>query len=515
MSSRSARRSVDKESRKPRVTYTAPHEPVEDVSDNEEMLSELEIEQKDDTTKPLVKRSSAPPSKKKSVARSRPAPNTEKDIDVSPDEDEKDEGHSVAPALALLLATSLHLSPSSMTFPSPSFFIPAFWNMFFVLDESQRLVFENNWMLKVCPYYNSLFTTIYYAIISSVHILRARVFAGANTTSEGKFFRSFEKQFPLESLPVSGPMAGFFQVLGALKFNDAAYGWLVPSLPGLAVKMNEAPTGHGYLRFPSIPHLVQLFRNYVEAWSDDDEDVEFTGTNLVKFGDANFGAAKASLLLTPGFLRPHFSADQLGSFRRVLTRLSLPTINDDTSITSLEAFLCFPKDGEHSWFNEFIKVATFEAEFFEGSTNLGAIPPAADLSLATEVLCYGAKSTGVSGDEWKNKHFAPDRFPSVDDFGAIHRIPDTSTQQFQLGLATSFLLEFQSTTLSGAVISHLPAVPGPFFDNTAEAVTKHGIRAVSRPSIKMCEDSFKNPIRSASSFMVGKMFREKGRRTKA
>jgi len=531
----SSRRSVDRESRKPKVTQkkkqdVRPPSPiVQSESDTDENLASELSQGEDDTIRQIVsKPSSKKVSTKKRITKKKTLPSTEDQEDPSADESSD---HKVVPHLAYLFSLSAHLGADSFEFRGVSQFIPSFWNFFYVLDNMQNMIYDNKYLLRTCPYYMSYFTTIYYGILLGVHVLRARSFAGAASSTESKFLRSFEKLFPLETLPVASPLAGFFEVLGALKPADDRYNWIVPSMPCNADGTHaygtvvNTPQTRGSARFPALPHLFTLlrfFENWVNLDINDPADEYFllpadgtTNTEKRKYIDGFVIQNRATvnfLNKTPGFQEPLFAQDKYSRIKKFIKGMDLPTPVYNKTYNTTEDYLLMNREWNPTWFTELIKIASVEASFFDGSTNLSKISPSADRSIYTTQMWYGNLNlTELTADTVKLHTFVNTRIiPNSGKCSIYSRDPDITNEQMQLAATSGLNVNLKHADFGDVQFN--AGVSGPMFVASAESNTEQNISANQLPPISKYIESFRNPIFGAQTYLIGKLYLEKGKK---
>jgi hypothetical protein len=474
-------RSIDTESRKPRVSLQKMKKPqpklapIEDSSDeyisdqtDQEIESELEMKVKDDTRRSNVKMKSERRKSRKDTSRQEAS--HEMKESVSPDT-------SVITAKHMLLRTSVyHMMPAPITFPNASTYKPSSYMMFYTLNAAHNIVFSNTYLNRLYPHYLTVASTLYYGMIFYLQILRAKTVAGIITKAESQCIRRFEREFPFETLPIMSPIILHLQNLGAVKLADPIYSWICPTLPttiGTASNIPGIFASSDDIMLPNVPALIRFLYEIGTATDLNDitEDhtlvpasrvagnTNFFGINLAAGQQANGNFQR--LVYSGGLLAPPEITESLDeSIITRINRWNLPNLSAATDLTSIGSFM--QTDGNLEWFKNLINMCTEEAKFFEGSTNLSSIAPTSGLSSLIEISYIGRNHPTPIDDIYP---FSTRGFPSdIWQFKGITTRGDTNTEEFGIGATTQFLVTNYGRIVPNGHAGPAQTLTGAYFD---------------------------------------------------
>jgi hypothetical protein len=480
-------RSFDAESRKPRVTTRRmfskqpPIESDSESSDNQiesDVDSEIEnithLTVKDDTRKKILQDEKPRKRKEKDTA-------TQEAIHSKAETASAEQLISSAPHMIMRSAV-YHMRIAPITFPQVSTYIPSFYMFFFALNSAHQIVHENTYLRYLTPQYITIASTLYYAILGYIQVLRAKTIAGIITRSESQALRRFEREFAFESLPIMSPLIMFFQNLGAAKISDPMYSWICPTIPdtiGTGANEDGIFARSTDIMLPNVPALIRFLyeigsaatvaaitstSNQIVPASAVAGNTNFFGINLAA-GNINTGNNQR-LLYSAGWLVPPEIPESLDlKVIRRIGRWNLPGLSNASDLRSIGQFL--QTDGNMEWFKSLINLTTEEARFFKGSTNLGAIVPQAGLPslieckldnhtspTATDVI-FPFSDANFSSDIWK--------------FVVNTTRGETTADENRIGSTTQFIItDFGLLTPPN---HHRPApeIRGPYFGQPATA----------------------------------------------
>jgi len=388
-SSRRSSRKPDSESRKPKLPSYS--------DQDEEQGSQDEISEEENVKKDfnIGKPSSGTFKSKKTSKKTKSSPRPVVEAS-SEDEEPSPESKAVSTSLSVLLAASLHVSGQLRINSSHSQFIPDFHVFFNVLEYIQMSVVDNDYFRRLSPGYCSYITTVYYGILLLFQICRARNHCNIASKSESQFARRFEREFSLEGLPIAGPLAGFFEVLGCVTPGNT-FGTVCPALPSFNTSDADTryPKGnHGIARIPPIPHLLYFLyairHNTTAITYVEELGYPFYTADDLKIYNVDYkdAADYRAISMAPGWSYPIMnvsSNDDMGQFRATIKRMGIP--DAVTGRMNTVATFCHLGDEDTwSWFRAVIKVAANEASFFEGATNMSKISPLGTTSSLVEIL---------------------------------------------------------------------------------------------------------------------------------
>jgi hypothetical protein len=473
------RRSVDSESRKPRVSNRNPkfqqksfpeHSSDDHVSSDEdsEIESELDIPVKDDSRRPTVndkkprKREEKDTAKQKAHHSSKESKTTETSVVSSP--------HMI------MRASVYHMKIAPITFPTASTYIPSFYMYYFTINSAHNIVHNNTYLKYLAPQYITIASSLYYGIIGYIQILRAKTVAGIITRPESQALRRFEKEFPFESLPIMSPLVMFFQNLGAVKLADPMYSWICPTLPtqlGTASNVDGIFAASANIMLPNVPALIRFLYEIgtaadIATITDANHMLapasrvagnnDFFGINLA--ANMHNNANNQRLLYSAGWLSPPEIPESLDvTLIRRIQRWQLPQLTSATNLSDIGQFLQL--DGNYEWFKNLVNLCTQEARFFKGSTNLANIPPTTGLSSLIEVktssdvrpaardTIYPFSHSGFSSNLWR--------------FTISTTRGETNQDECQIGATTQFLTREFNNLVPNGHATPAPTSSGSYF----------------------------------------------------
>lgn len=502
-----AKRSVDRESRKPKLSSQPKGDESHDESDkyvSDQSDSELESIRKmpfrDDSRRTTLK----PTTKRKTDSK---ITTTQKSILTTKETSTPDA--TISEARHMLMVSSVyHVRIAPITYPVTSTYIPSSYMFFEALHAAHKLLEGNTYLERVCPDYFSIASRLYYSILFYIQILRAKHAAGIITRNQSTCLRKFEREYPLESLPIMSPLILFFQTLGAVKLSDPMYSWICPTLPEIiGTDANTSGTLHSdaAMPLPNVPFLLTLLQQFsscIDAteYNSDGQVIvpSFTsGTNFLGLDFVNQNAATRRTKFSAGTLEPVESAPNLDiSVARRIKRWGLPTLTSQTNLQSIGDFLQLM--GNSEWFKQLVIVATHESKFFAGSTNLSNIGTTAGLESLIEVK-YVGRTRPTSA-----KPCYPLSEPSFRDnlykAQATTTRGETTASQFRTGATTQLLVT--SFGDFAPINNNAPTatVTGPYFDDSLNA------RQVNQHE----SDPFRSPSYLFSEIILTHMFENEG-----
>lgn len=380
-------RDIDSESRKPRFkrsdkVQTLPDDEthISDQSDSEvEQILDMDV--KDDSRRTQFVPHKSTTSKKTFTTQQK---------DSQQGKESAAPETSVSQAIHMIMYSAVyHLRIAPLTYPGTSTYIPSFYMFYEALNAAHRCLNGNTYLKYIAPDYLSVASSLYYAYLGYIHILRSKSTVGIASKAESQCLRKFEREFPFESLPVMSPLIMFFQNLGAIKLPDPMYGWICPTLPEV---IGTEPNKPGIFTTDSsicLPNAPALLRFLFELGSVTTVEEVTHATELVlipaslKAGNQNFfaidlGQARYTnpdyqrIIYSAGMLAPPEIPGQLDitNLQRI-RRWNLPNITSATDLRTIGQFL--QTDGNFEWFKNLVKLAAIEAKFFKGSTHFGTL----------------------------------------------------------------------------------------------------------------------------------------------
>jgi len=310
--------------------------------------------------------------------------------------------------------------------PKKSWFYPNYIVGSLLVNAMDRCIDGNQELTWIAPNYFSLAVKLYYAVIFYIQILKAKEAAGKLSRSESAWFRSFKRVFPLESLPIAGPIIPYFSNIVSVKPNDDKYDFIYPDYQtnqGMKVKSGVVEVTSEFFIQPNVTILTELLLKFTELTRK--ELINETDDNLDYFDDtgafvphrigADFNFAGIEY-------RAHLSISMSMSLSNIAMDKALPETKERcldihpywkrSKITSVPKVgntydhdtigRALRMDEDYEWFEECIHMATIQCKFMKESTNMSQIPATG----GSEVLV----SAAMSGEYIKYKD-AKDWYP--------------------------------------------------------------------------------------------------------
>jgi len=291
-----------------------------------------------------------------------------------------------------------HIVVSPIIQPKKSWFYPNYIVGNIIVDAMDRCIDGNQELTWVCPNYFSLATRLYYAVLFYVQILKAKEAAGKLSKTESTWFRSFKRIYPLESLPVAGPMVPFFSNITSVKPNDDKYDFIYPDFitnQGLSVTKGKAKVDPIYLIQPNVTVLAEFisqFTNLTSAQlrnSNDgtydyfdgttslvphtiDNDFTFAGIDFQAQLTADMSMILANVAMDNALPEPRSKCYEIHHYWRRSKISGMNSVGDSYNHTTVGQALRMDDDFE--WFEDCIHMATVQCKFMSDSTNMSQIP---------------------------------------------------------------------------------------------------------------------------------------------
>jgi len=287
-------------------------------------------------------------------------------------------------------------------FPTNSTFVPTSYGMFEILHQMHLCVANNTYLIRINNKYMPLLSRLYYGVMFNIQTLRAMRSAHGATVSQRRFLESFENEYPLESLPVAGPLVNYFDSIIAYKPEGDRYQYVHPTFPDLTGLKGEVAYSSSDLRtvklvnIPALLTMIQILRKTKRnakapnGFVHEDTDIWYPIDDFYPGGDKDrktysFGALKKTTdsdqqraLLQMYVSRPgpnhaiETDFDNLMSVAmqlKKLTDLPEPDGEDDLSTVAGQCYL----SEDMSWFQHCVSAAVSESNFFLGGKNFSQI----------------------------------------------------------------------------------------------------------------------------------------------
>lgn len=258
-------RNIDKESEKPKLSQesfvTRPKvEQSEQPNTSKKLRDEMdkiEEDEEKDVDRDDFQKSDAPPTVRKAPAKT---------------EDELITKHKAGGAFIKAWTVVDHIVVPPTIEPKKSTYLPNFISASKILRGMEMCLDGNEEMKWICPNFFFLPIRLYYSVIYYIQILKAKEAANKLGKSEGTWFRNFKRNYPLESLPVVGPMVPYFANIVSVKPNDDKYDFIYPTFKtnaGLSVARGVPFISTEYYLQPNVLIQAEFLRQFCTISSAD------------------------------------------------------------------------------------------------------------------------------------------------------------------------------------------------------------------------------------------------------
>lgn len=297
-------------------------------------------------------------------------------------------------------------------FDEKSSFVPNSFKLFEMLSHMDKMIYGNDNLYFIKTDYLSMPIRIYYGILFLLQIVRVKIEAGTDETSESRWYRALTRTYKLESLPVAGPLIPFFESLAMHEPADKQYPLVYPTLPAKAIystaitsRRTDVTIDPTYHMLPAIPIMLDILKRFclkttIEAGDYDDRGnyVPFQLANGGSLGGINFeaqtgeeplSAAKAQIFYNPGLAYgfPEELAklsDQHHKWRQsIARRIPTPSTTEAYNPVTMAELTMMTKEKE--WFEVMITAAATHATFFNHETNLSTISTTGSNSIGVQI----------------------------------------------------------------------------------------------------------------------------------
>jgi len=377
-----------------------------------------------------------------------------------------------------------HISIPPVIKPRKSSFIPNYI-MGSVIIRSLEDCLDGNEELKwICPFYFSLPVRLYYSVLWYLQILKAKEAAMKIGKTESTWFRAFKRIFPLESLPVVGPMVPYFTNIVAVKPNDSKYDYVYPDFitnGGLRVEKGIPDVSQVYFIQPNVLIEAEFLRQYCNLTR-----AQLTGTtgNRDDYFDDNLSLVPHRIGTGFNFAGIDFPAQLTVPTSMALSNVAMDYFLPETKSRCIEIHPYWKRSKaadipqaqttnnydiiseamrmteDFEWFEACVYMAVIQCKFFSHSTNMSQIP-----SIGGSGTLVSAHITGEYPEYHAATSWYPRNWRNLKSTFQTTRA-DTNPDQFlnaELTLSTGTLSwEENGHPVGGRQIGHRI---GPYWDN--------------------------------------------------
>nr|QLC36775.1 capsid protein [Sarcosphaera coronaria partitivirus] len=436
-------RSQKKEEAPPRYSVDTDNEDEQDDRDEEISASESDHEVPVKT-------------KKKQQKGKQPAATTET---AKP---ELKEDETKVTAFSLLMNSMKNIGSSRVKVIQDSSFVPSCHIMYEILSAMHNCTADNTYIYRTNQHYHPLLSRLYYGILFWIQVLRAKRAANQESSFERNFLRNIDERYPFETLPVAGPLVGYFSTIAAHmpadpKFeqtyvypttpdflNDCRI-WTMPHIPALiyAIKTMQNVTEANFVAKagPSAAHQDSVFVS--KTWRPYGVGVVVPdiaeNTTTYVFGERITATDKAVAApnqyqfehtatswyksVNPAINTPLTMANStLIARKEYLEQVKLPA--PKANIQDVEDFLGLE---ECKWFEKLVDIASTEASYFKGTSNFSEVDTISGPAITVTCKGFNAKKQAEPTSFYGSEVFVPD-------VKGYSRVSDISIEDFNRGL---------------------------------------------------------------------------------
>jgi hypothetical protein len=315
-----------------------------------------------------------------------------------------------------------HVVVSPVIQPKKSWFYPNYIVGNIIVDAMDRCIDGNQELTWMCPNYFSLAVRLYYAVMFYVQILKAKEAAGKLSKSESTWFRSFKRIYPLESLPIAGPMVPYYSNIVSVKPNDDKYDFIYPDYrvnQGLTVEKGSPKVDPIFMIQPNVTILAEFLAMYAGLTTTQLRDVgtnasqyfdvtgsfvphtigsdfSFAGINFQAQLTAFMSASLANVAMDNALAESKNRCNEIHHYWKRSRIPSLPRVGDTYDHSTIGQALRMEEDFE--WFEDCIHMATVQCKFMSDSTNMSQIPATggSEVLISAEISQPNEKFAGAS-----------------------------------------------------------------------------------------------------------------------
>jgi len=294
------------------------------------------------------------------------------------------------PVSFLLLRFAQTQGHEEVTFTDHNTFVPSPFMLFEVLHSMHQSCANNTYLFRTFNLYNPILSRLYYGVMFMISILRASRAANNLSSSMRRQLSAFEDSYPMESLPIAGPLVQYFDSIAAYKPAGERYNYVHPTFPTMTSLTAKNEYNTNDLRTIKLPAIRQLLASVKILQSTkrsdtepkgyvDDADIWYPGhiqaatSPMTSFAGVTIHStavtdAQHIFLNQAGMNHPLESEfENLLTFAKKIKSSKFPAIDAADDISNPFKFAYLKDDS--SWFAICVAAATAESSFFLGGSN--------------------------------------------------------------------------------------------------------------------------------------------------
>lgn len=381
-----------------------------------------------------------------------------------------------------------HISIPPVIKPMKSSFIPNYIMGSVIIRSLEDCLDGNEEMKWICPFYFSLPVRLYYSVIWYLQILKAKESVNKIGKTESTWFRALKRSFPLESLPVVGPMVPYLSNIVSVKPNDDKYDYIYPDFRtngGIQVDKGTPKVDQAYFIQPNVLIEAEFLRQYCnltaaqlvgqspiggvnqDDYFDDTQslvphrigtDFTFAGINYPMQLTVPTSMSLSNVAMDHSLPETKSRCIEIHPYWRRAKAANIPQAQTTNDYSMIGEAMRMTEDFE--WFETCVYMATVQCKFFTHSTNMSQIP-----SIGGSEVLVSAHITGEHPDYVGATTWYPRNWRNLKATFQTTRA-DTNPDQFlnaELALSTGTLSWVENGhPVGGRQIGHRT---GPYWDN--------------------------------------------------
>jgi hypothetical protein len=317
-----------------------------------------------------------------------------------------------------------HISIPPVIKPMKSSYMPNFIMGSIIIRSLEDCLDGNEELKWICPFYFSLPVRLYYTVIFYLQILKAKESVKKIGKTESTWFRAFKRSFPLESLPVVGPMVPFLSNIVSVKPNDDKYDYIYPEFTtngGLRVEKGVPLVSPIFFIQPNVLIQAEFLRQYCNLTNaqlvgqtnntDDYFDDQLSLVphrigSIFNFAGIDFPAqltVPTSMALS-NVAMDHFLPEakarciEIHPYWQRSKAAGIPATQTTNEYSNIGEAMRMTEDFE--WFESCVYMATIQCKFFTHSTNMSQIPTTGGSEVLVSAHITGQNAQYVGAEAW-------------------------------------------------------------------------------------------------------------------
>lgn len=265
--------------------------------------------------------------------------------------------------------------------PTISTYVPNAHVMFSVLHIMDNSILSNRHWGPYLPRWTPLHSRLYYGTLFYIQIFRCMISATIAPMHIRNLMRNFEEMYPLDRLPIAGPLLPFFKALTTCQTPFVEYGFVSPTVPlnpGCTAANASSLEDHVSILLPNLVAICRGITNsrHIPAaraiprnW---EHNLQNTAAAAVIIDPAAANQQSRNARVTPGTVNPiGISLQTAAKYAEEKSHLTMPVFTPADIPANWEEYLSF--DNSLQWFGPLIAQHETHSHFFDGSSTLASV----------------------------------------------------------------------------------------------------------------------------------------------